>query len=136
MKTKKEKNVARRAREAGIDTNVVYSRLNSGWSLKKALSTPVAVRNKKDTPVAKKPVAKKPVAKKPVAKKPVAKKPVAKKPVAKKPKVAKAPVTKKTKVVDNPKLYVERYKSDKPSKLVWWGLGTILVALIIIAIGR
>ena len=126
MKTKKEKNVARRAREAGIDTNVVYSRLNSGWSLKKALSTPVAVRNKKDTPVVKKPVAKKPVVKKPVVKKPV----------VKKPKVAKAPVTKKTKVVDNPKLYVERYKSDKPSKLVWWGLGTILVALIIIAIGR
>lgn len=106
MKTKKEKNVARRAREAGIDTNVVYSRLNSGWSLKKALSTPVAVRKKRTTPV------------------------------VKKPKVAKAPVTKKTKVVDNPKLYVERYKSDKPSKLVWWGLGTILVALIIIAIGR
>ena len=106
MKTKKEKNVARRAREAGIDTNVVYSRLNSGWSLKKALSTPVAVRKKRTTPV------------------------------VKKPKVAKAPVTKKPKVVDNPKMYVERYKSDKPSKLVWWGLGTILVLLIIIAIGR
>jgi len=117
MKTKKEKNVARRAREAGIDTNVVYSRLNSGWSLKKALSTPVAVRKKRTTPVVKKPK-------------------VAKAPVTKKPKVAKAPVTKKPKVVDNPKMYVERYKSDKPSKLVWWGLGTILVLLIIIAIGR
>jgi hypothetical protein len=46
MATKKL-TVAEQARKAGIAPNVVHSRLHSGWSLDKALSTPVRLRKGK-----------------------------------------------------------------------------------------
>ena len=41
---KNKNNVAEQARQAGISSSVVYSRLNQGWKLDKALSTPVQKR--------------------------------------------------------------------------------------------
>jgi len=54
MANKKKVNVSELARKNGISPNVVYNRLHSGWSLEKALNTPV--RKRKSRP-RKKPVA-------------------------------------------------------------------------------
>lgn len=55
-KRKNKKNIADMARKAGIPKGTVYARLKLGWSLKKALNTPVsskfAPKPKKDTPKA------------------------------------------------------------------------------------
>lgn len=41
MKKKNKNSIAGKARKAGLEPRVVYARMNKGWSLKKALSTPV-----------------------------------------------------------------------------------------------
>ncbi len=104
-KTKKE-TVASMAQKAGIPKGTVYARLRNGWTLKKALNTPVQVQHRSKT---------------------------------KKVEVTKEEVKVTTHQRTAPKankMVVEKYKSDRPSKLVWWGLGTIVVLLITIIIGR
>jgi hypothetical protein len=43
----KKETVASKAREAGLEPHVVYNRVNRGWTLAKALKTPVRGRKKK-----------------------------------------------------------------------------------------
>ncbi len=51
MKKKNDKtNVAEQARRAGLEPRVLYARLNNGWSMKRALGTPVAPRKKQVRP--------------------------------------------------------------------------------------
>jgi hypothetical protein len=102
---KNKNNVAAKARKAGIPKGTVYARLRGGWSLKKALSTPVINRHrpkKVETPVPEKP---------------------------RKVSVPVPPVPK-----NNP-MFVEKYSSEKPSKLVIWGLGAVVILLVAITIG-
>ena len=44
----KKETIANKAREAGLDPGVVYNRLSRGWTLAKALKTPVRSREKKE----------------------------------------------------------------------------------------
>jgi hypothetical protein len=44
----KKETIADKAREAGLDPGVVYNRLSRGWTLAKALKTPVRGREKKE----------------------------------------------------------------------------------------
>ena len=45
----KKETVASKAREAGLEPHVVYNRVNRGWTLAKALKTPVRGRKKNKT---------------------------------------------------------------------------------------
>ena len=42
----KKETIADKAREAGLEPHVVYNRVNRGWTLAKALKTPVRGRKK------------------------------------------------------------------------------------------
>lgn len=54
MADKKKVNVSELARKHGLDPNIVHNRVHSGWTLEKALNTPVRKRKSKPR---KKPVA-------------------------------------------------------------------------------
>jgi hypothetical protein len=105
-KSKKKVTVAERAHKAGLSPNLVYVRVNKGWSLKKALTTPVRGRKSPTKKVASKKV------------------------VKRKPKVTKRSSKAVTPMV------VEKYKSERPSNLIIFGLSTIIVLLITIIIGQ
>jgi hypothetical protein len=44
--TARKKSVAEMARDKGIKPSLVYNRINRGWTLTKALNTPVNVKNR------------------------------------------------------------------------------------------
>lgn len=44
--TAKKKSVAAQAKAKGIDPSLVYNRLSRGWTMDRALNTPVQVRNR------------------------------------------------------------------------------------------
>jgi hypothetical protein len=99
-KSKKKVTVAERAHKAGLNPNLVYVRVNKGWSLSKALTTPVRGRKSPTKKVASKKVVK-----------------------------VKHKVTKRSSKVVTP-MVVEKYKSDRPSKLVWIGLAAVFIMLV------
>lgn len=42
-------NISKKARRKGIPPNIVHNRMHKGWSLKRALETPVRVKRKSKT---------------------------------------------------------------------------------------
>ena len=44
--TARKKSVAEMARDKGIKPSLVYNRINRGWTLSKALNTPVNIKNR------------------------------------------------------------------------------------------
>ena len=105
---KKKNNVAEMARQANLPRSTVYARIRNGWTLKKALSTPIKAENR--TKKHKQEAAKKQT-------------------VAK----TKRAVGVKTKVNH---MVVEKYKGDSTNMILGYGIGIIIVLLITIIIGQ
>jgi len=106
MKKKDKNSIASKARKAGLEPRVVYARMNKGWSLKKALSTPVR-ETKRHAKVK-----------------------------DKEPTVAKSVTTHKRVAPKLNKPVVEHYKSDRGlNKAVLFSLGIIIALLMVLILG-